>query len=229
MSELKKVAESQEKYYGDLFNQHGAGVDAVASGKQIYKDLRYKKLSKLFEEDDNFTVHDVGHGVGHYYEYLRLQFPEKKFVYSGSEITGSFVEHCKKEYPEMQFFHRDLAEKAFEDKYDYLVFGGTFYHKVDVNDEDFIKFTESILANAFKMANKGISFNFISEHVDYRYPDLFYGEIERVTRFVVKNLSRFFTIDHAYPLYEFTVCVYQESHIASQYTSEHFKKYFKIK
>lgn len=227
MSDLKKVAGTQEKYYGELLDRFGAGVDAVASGKQIYKDLRYKKLSQVLADDNDFTVHDVGFGVGHYYEYLKQQFPDKKFEYSGSEVTKGFVEHCDKAYPDDKFYHRDLAETSFDDKYDYLIFGGTFYHKVDTPDDEFTKFVEAILPNAFAMSKKGISFNFITEHVDFQYPDLYYGEIEKITRFVVNNLSRYFTIDHAYPLYEFTMCVYQEDYVKSLYPQEEFAKYYK--
>lgn len=227
MKSLNKIASIQEKYYGDLFNKFGAGVDAVASGKQVYKDLRYKKLSKVFEGDNNFSIHDVGFGVGHYYEYLKMSQPELEFTYSGSEVTKGFVEHCQQKYPSMEFFYRDIAAQAFEERYDYLIFGGTFYHKVDTLDKDFEVFIKKILNNAFQMANKGISFNFITDFVEYKYDDLYYAKISKISKFIVSNLSRYFTIDHAYPLYEFSVNVYKESFVSEIYPEEEYKKYFK--
>jgi hypothetical protein len=226
MDDLKKVAATQEKYYGDLLKTHGAGVDAVASAKQIYKDLRYKKLSKVFQGDNDFTLHDVGFGVGHYYEYVKQTQPDLQFTYSGSEVTKGFVEHCQKAYLGMDFFYRDLAAQAFPERYDYLIFGGTFYHKVDSADDAFELFYKSILTNAFQMSNKGIAFNFITDFVDYKYPDLYYARIADVTDFVVKNLSRYFTVDHCYPLYEFTVTVHTEQHIATLYPQDEFQKYY---
>lgn len=83
----KSIAQLQADYYGNLFEKHGPGVDAVASGQQVYKDLRYEKLSRLFCGDDLFSIHDVGFGIGHYYEYLKSRFPEKNIIYSGSEVT----------------------------------------------------------------------------------------------------------------------------------------------
>lgn len=228
MDSLKKVAFTQEKYCSDLLNKHGAGVDAVASGKQIYKNLCFKKLSKVFGGDNNFTLHDVGFGVGHYYEYLNGSLPDLAFTYSGSEVTKRFVEHCQKAYPDMDFFYRDLAFKVYPERYDYLIFGGTFYHKIDASDKEFEIFVENILKNAFQMANKGISFNFITDFVEYKCDELYYAEIARISEFVVKNLSRFFTIDHAYPLYEFTVCVFKEPFISNTYPDKDFAKYYKL-
>jgi hypothetical protein len=72
-----------------------------------------------------------------------------------------------------------------------------------------------------------VAFNFVTGCVDYRYDELFYGELPEIVDFVVKELSHFFTIDHGTPLYEYTVCVYHEDYIASQYTDEAFRKYFK--
>ena len=227
MSNFKKIAKSQEKYYGDLFDKHGTGVDAVASGKQIYKDLRFKKLSAIFEDDDNFSIHDVGFGVGHYLDYITKKYPRLHIDYSGSEVTKRFVGHCQDKYPDKQFYHRDLSSSSFNEKYDYLVFGGTFYHKVDCSDEEFEAFVFRILKNTFKMSNKGIAFNFITDFVDYKYPDLYYAKLDKISDFVVNNLSRYFKIDHGYPLYEFTVHVFQENHIKQQFEDDEFKKYFK--
>ena len=227
MTDLKKTTSEQAKYYGELFNQHGPSVDAVASGKQIYKNLRYKKLSRVFEEDDRITLHDVGFGLGHYFEFLKENLGDKEIVYSGSEVTKEFVDYCRKVYPKLKFYHRDLATKPYSDLYDYLIFGGTFYHIVDTPENDFLDFIESILENSFKMCKKGMSFNFISNFVDYKFQGLFYANIDHVTKFITEKLSRYFLIDHSYPLYEFTACVYKEEYVRSLFSEQEFLKYYK--
>lgn len=222
----EKVARTQKAYYGGLFHEHGPAVDAVASGKQIYKDLRYEKLSQVFHHDSELTLHDVGFGLGHYYEFLKTCFPHKKIYYSGSEVTPEFVAFCKERYPGCEFFERDLAEKAYDDRYDYLVFGGTFYHLVDTPKDEFAEYVKQMLSNAFKMCRRGISFNFITGFCEYFYDDLFYGNVDDVVSFVAKNLSRFFILDHGYPLYEFTMMVYKENYIEKLYPQPEFAKYF---
>lgn len=220
------IAAKQASYYSGLYEKHGAGVDAVASGKQIYKDLRHEKLAALFARDESCSVYDVGFGLAHFYEFLKTRYPEKAIRYSGSEVTPQFVEHCRKAYPECSFDLRDLGDGPLPVQYDYLVFGGTFYHLAGVSAVEFDEYVRQMLANAFTSAARGIAFNFITGYVEYRYDDLFYGELPQVVEFVANRLSRFFTIDHAIPLYEYTVCVYREDYIASWYSDEAFRKYF---
>jgi len=43
---LKKVSEGQSNYYQSLLEEHGKSVDAVASGDQIHKTFRHKKLAR---------------------------------------------------------------------------------------------------------------------------------------------------------------------------------------
>lgn len=226
-SKMKTIRRGQESYYDSLLEKHGISVDAVASGKQIYKDLRYAKLCQLFHHDAEFSLHDVGFGLGHLYEYMKQQWPEKKIDYSGSEVTPKFVDYCLERYPDSSFQLRDLAESVPSEQYDYLVFGGTFYHLIDSNPEDFWSYVKQMLTNAFACAKKGIAFNLITSYVDYQLDGLFYADIHSVTDFVAKDLSRYFQIHHNYPLYEYTVLVYKEDAIAQQFPQEEFLKYYK--
>lgn len=223
-----KISKAQENYYNTLLKAHGPSVDAVASGKQIYKELRYEKLCKIFERDTELTLHDVGCGLCHLLEYIKKTYPDKSVRYSGSEITSAFVDYCRKNYPANQFYHRDLAEKAFDDKHDYLVFGGAFYHLIGTTADEFNRYVKGMLENAFTMCNRGMAFNFITDYVEYRCEGLFYAKVPDIIDFVANRMSRFFSIDHAYPLYEYTVHVYKEAYIASHYRDESFHKYFKI-
>lgn len=225
-NECNGVVKKQASYYGGLYNEHGPGVNAVASGRQIYKDIRYQKLSAIFENETAFSIHDIGFGLGHFYEFLKKRYPQKSIDFSGSEVTPQFVDHCKSMYPECEFYFRDLAEKPFVEKYDYLVFGGTFYHLAGANEQEFVTFVQRMLLNGFSSALCGMSFNLITGFVDYRSDDLFYCEVPAIIDFCAKKLSRFFTIDHASPLYEYTISAYKEEYIAGQYADDAFQKYF---
>ena len=143
------VTNNQKKYYEGLLKIHGPGVKAVASGLQVYKDARYESLSKVFDNDNAFTIHDVGCGVGHYYEYIKDNFLDKDIAYSGTEITQHFVDICSEKYPNNKFFLRDLAKTPFESKYDYLIFGGTFYHLAESSPVEYFEFVKKMIKNGF--------------------------------------------------------------------------------
>jgi hypothetical protein len=224
---FKKISKTQIDYYENLFVKYGYSPESVGSENTVTKRIRYEKLSQMFLDDDNFSVHDIGHGLGHYYQYLQENFPGKKISYSGSEVCPQFTTFCQEHFPECSFYVRDLAEKAFPEKYDYIVFGGTFYHIENNQEDDWKCFIESIIKNAFISSSKAISFNFITEYCEYFKPGLFYCKVDYITNFVAKNLSRFFTIDHAYPLYEYTMTVYHQDPIKQRYPDQEFRRYYK--
>lgn len=222
------ITENQSLYYDDLFRKHGNSVDAVASGLQIFKDLRYEKLCGIFADDPDkeITVHDVGFGLCHLKKYFDEHQSGIKIVYSGSEVTPSFVTYAQEHFGG-EFYLRDLSEKSYPEKYDYLFFGGTFYHLAGAKPEEYMDYMLKTLANAFSMCNKGIAFNLITEFVDYQLDDLFYPDISELMRFLVKKISRFITISHNYPLFEHTVFVYHPEWVQKKFPDEAFKKYFR--
>jgi hypothetical protein len=50
----------------------------------------------------------------------------------------------------------------------------------------------------------------MSDHVDFRSDDLFYSDAGETLDFCRRELGRFVTLRHDYPLYEYTVYVYRQ-------------------
>lgn len=224
---FEQIRQAQADYYSDLLRLHGQGVDAVASGKQIYKDLRFERISRVFGDDSELTVHEIGCGLGHYHEFLKSRFPDRKIVYSGSEVTPDFVSACRAKFPDCAFFLRDLASEPCDETYDYIVLPGVFYHSAGGDAATFFEYCKTLLRQAFSMSRRGIAVNFITGFSDYFRDDLFYCDVGSLLAFVAQELSRFFVLDHAYPLYEFTLSVYAAGHIASRHREGEFARYFR--
>lgn len=227
MSEFDEIAKSQQAFYSTLYRQHGFSPEAVGSEVQSYKELRYEKLSKVFGTDANFTLHDIGMGLGHYYEFLKSNYLDRNIVYSGSDVVEDFVTFCRRQYPECEFHHRDVSRENTTATYDYVVLAGTFYHKETNTTEEWWSFVERMLQSAFWMANRGIAVNMNTQFCDYFRDELFYCDIPRLLDLVSSRMSRFFTIDHAYPLYEFTLCVYKPAIVRQAYPHSDFDKWFR--
>ncbi len=77
------------------------------------------------------------------------------------------------------------------------------------------------------MSKKGIAVNFISPFVDFYQENIYYADFFKLINFIRDDLSRFFTINHSYALFEFTVFIYRENYIKNKYSEKEFKKYFK--
>ena len=225
--ESSTVSSLQSDYYSALLKKYGDDdVKSVASGNPEAKYVRYRQLSGIFSQDASFTLHDVGFGLGHYYDFIKERFPEKAITYSGSEVTTEFVTHCREKYSGAEFLHRDLSSQPFEEAYDYFIFAGTFYHSAGASKAEFKDWLKCFLVNCFANTKRGMAFNLVTSYVEYQTDDLFYFDLGELLDFVVSDLSRFFEIHHASPLYEHTIYVYKQDYIASVNPESAFDKYF---
>lgn len=223
-----KTRPSQEKIYKELYEQHKGTPMAVSSESWNHKHTRFNMVCDILRNDDNITVHDVGMGIADMGAFIKNQFPEKNIQYSGTEILEEYVKEAEERFPASKFYTRDVAEQSFDDHYDYLLLSGVFHQRRDSPIRDWEKFSQQILKNAFKMCNKGIAFNFISPFVDFYQTQVYYANLPKLINFINDDLSRFFEIRHNYALFEFTVYVYKEEYIKTQYIQPEFQKYFKV-
>lgn len=222
-----KTKESQIEIYRKLFRDNKGTPMAVSSESIAHKILRFKQIAGVFDQDDNFTIHDVGMGIADFNKFLQNEFINKNIIYSGSEILEEYVQESKLRFPQNKFYLRDLAEESYSEKYDYLIMSGLFHQRRDSKIKDWEKFSQVIIKNAFDMCNKGIAFNFISPFVDYYQTQVYYCNLPKLINFINDELSRFFVIKHNYALYEFTLYVYKEEYIKLNHEQPEFSKYFK--
>ena len=192
-----------------------------------HKDLRYAKIAKIFQDDSDFSVHDVGAGVGHFYQYLKKHINHKRFTYSISEITKEYCDIAKQQYPEIEIQHRDILNEDVNETFDYVVLSGVFHQKGNAKHKEWIEYIEQLLAKSYAISKKGIAFNVLSPYADYYNPENFYGNLFEIQSFIVKRMSRFFKMDHSYPLFECTFYIYKKDFISKSYNSQNFQKYIK--
>ncbi|HRH70948.1 MAG: class I SAM-dependent methyltransferase [Flavobacteriales bacterium] len=217
----------QERIYKELFEKHKGTTMAVSSESPAHKRLRFGRITDIVAADNDFTIHDVGMGLADMYPFLKERFPEKRFVYSGTEILQEYVTASVERFPDLVFHHRDIADQAFADRYDYVVMSGVFHQRRGSSIRDWEAFAQNIIRNSFRMCRKGIAFNFISPFVDFYQTQVYYSNLPKLINFINDDLSRFFEIKHNYALFEFTVFVHTEEHVRSMYPEPEFAKYFK--
>ena len=224
---METIRKAQEQHYRQLFTEHAGTTMAVSSESAAHKKLRFDQIAKVFGDDARFSLHDVGMGLGAFGAYLRENFAERLIEYSGTEILPEFVQGAETEHPKSSFYLRDLTEGAGDDRYDYVVLSGVFHQRRSTPIPEWEEFSRLLLRNAWKMCRKGLAFNFISPFVDFYQTEVYYANLTRVIQFINEELSRFFVVNHSYALFEFTVLVYREPHVAARDSAPEFRKYFK--
>ena len=219
-----EISAQQAAYYGQLYATHGTSVDSLASGSLEYKRLRYEQLCDVIGNEMEFSLHDVGFGLGHLRKYISERFPDRVVKWSGSEVTRDFVDHPNNVgFPVVC---RDLSLQPANDQHDYVVLAGTFYHLAGAQHDQFMMFLEAMVTNCWAMCRRGLAFNVVTDAVEYRKDDLFYPDIGSIIG-LVRRLSRYFEIDHATPLYEYTVRVYREVAVSDAYFDAEYDKYLR--
>jgi hypothetical protein len=82
-----------------------------------------------------------------------------------------------------------------------------------------------ILRQSYELSTKGIAWNFLSQKAEYETKGNYYASVSNMINFVSNNLSRFFVIQHNYPLFEATMFAYHPKYIAEKYPQRQFNKY----
>lgn len=217
----------QNNVYQAMFDEHGYSVKSVGFVNEVYQNVRFQRLSNIFKDENNITLHEIGFGLGHFYKFLKDYYHDKNITYSGSEIMKDFYNQCKSLYPEINLYLRDISSEVCEDRYDYIVLNGVFNLKCDISKKDWEKHILNLLSKSFLMAKKGVVFSILTEFCDYYDKELYYCNTSKFFNYINDNLSRFFKYDQSYPLFESTFYIYKEDYIKTLYTQPEFNKYFK--
>ncbi len=192
------------KYYDQHCKKYGKSTEAIGWFSKKTQDLRFMILSLIGNINDK-TVLDIGCGQGDYYGYcLQNKFKPK---YKGIDISKQMIIHSHREYPESDFRQTDFMSPDFNEQHDYIIASGTFNNKM-TNQKYYLK---TAVTKMFQLANKGVSFNLLSEYAPERMKfqnDFFYYNPEQIAGMCFK-ITRYIEIRHSYLPNDFTVYMYK--------------------
>jgi hypothetical protein len=92
---------------------------------------------------------------------------------------------------------------------DYAVASGVFNVKQQAADDEWREYIWETVADLAVLGTRGFAFNALTSYsdADKRRPDLFYADPLEAFDRCKRTYSRFVTLLHDYPLYEFTLIV----------------------
>jgi len=203
-----KWAELQ-KFYKKSISEFGPVPKGVGWKDKESSDLRYHQLCRIFLESDiekGIDVADFGCGYGSLLRYLKDNKIKVK-RYMGYDICPEMIEQAKEIFPERKNCFSVSGKPHLSD---YLIASGTFTVRLDISNDVWESHIENTLIKLFANIRKGIAFNMLSTYVDWKSKEAFYGSPEYFFNFCKINLSRFVTLIHDYPLFEWTILVRKE-------------------
>jgi SAM-dependent methyltransferase len=170
--------------------------------------LRFRILCEVCDLRGR-SLHEVGAGAGHLLDYLR----EAGIAvdYSGSDLSPAMVEAARRLHPGARFELRDLLLEDPEPSYDVVLCSGLFHVCLGHGGEPWRRFVRETVRRMWALCRVAIAFNLMSDRVDYRVPELHYSNPGEMLEFCRRELGRFVTLRHDYPLHEYTVYVYRQA------------------
>lgn len=118
--------ELEKEFVIDFFTKrliHFKDSPEAVGWTKIGQLLRYEAVYKLINPDGKKLL-DFGCGKGDFYRFLK----EKgvNLTYTGIDINPSLIKLAKKNYPEINFYVKDIENEQLDEVFDYTVVIGVF-------------------------------------------------------------------------------------------------------
>lgn len=221
---LRSISERQRDLYQESLDKHGDSTRATHQNDPVTQHLRFERLVKEIEPFlPGHSIHDVGCGFGELGEYLTQR--EAGCKYSGIEIVSGMAEVGRARLG-VEIVVDDFIARDYERSYDFVVASGVFNIPGKVEPDEWNLYNQTMTKKMFALATKGIAFNGLTTFSDFRRDDLHYWDPTQVLSFCHSELSRFCILDHAYPLYEWTLTVFHQDFVRGAYPQDELTKYF---
>ena len=203
------ILDNVRRYYGEKVRTHGATARGVDWNSSDSQRLRFEQLLKLAGGGRRFSVNDYGCGYGALADYLRDE--GYSFRYRGFDISPQMIAEAGELHPateEVAFVGEERALGVA----DYTVASGIFNVKLQVPAVEWEAYVLETLGAIDGLSRRGFAFNLLTNYSDAEFmrPDLYYADPLFYFDLCKRKFSRFVSLLHDYPLYEFTLLVRKE-------------------
>ena len=207
---MESVTKRFKDHYESTFSKFGASSKGVDWGKDEDVVLRYENMLSVIREDvsSNVSILDVGCGYGGLLEFARKQ--GVSMHYTGIDVAENMVSYARNHFTECEFLIGDVLHYDFDQHFDYVVCNGILTQKLAATNREMDEFANALILKMFELCNSGIAYNIMSNKVNFMVENLYYRSPIEMLEFCLNNISTKVRIDHAYPIYEYTVYAYRD-------------------
>jgi SAM-dependent methyltransferase len=186
--------------YEGRFKDHGVDIRTVGWPSQEQQRQRFKVLLRDVEVRGK-SVLDVGCGFGDLVPFLE-QIAGDDFRYVGIDIVPQLVAAGAAKYGARNRAFRtgDFLGMSDLERFDIVVMSGALNFRIADN----LHYAHTMLRRLHDLSVEVTSVNFLSSYVDFQNPLHFHYVPEDMFRFA-RSLTRWVTLIHDYPLWEFTL------------------------
>jgi SAM-dependent methyltransferase len=209
---MTDALEGVRRLYENSLAVHGLTSKGVGWKDIASQLLRFEKLAQLFDERDTgrpISVNDLGCGYGAMFHYLAALPTVRLARYNGYDISDEMLRAAQDTVadPRADFMNSPKLTLSA----DYSFVSGTFNVKLKATDLEWTEYIKETLANLSAYSTRGFAFNLLTTYVDWKQENLFYADPFFFFDFCKRNFSRYVSLLHDYPLYEWTIIVRKDN------------------
>ena len=213
MSFVNEISHLLAEHYGRAFAMHGATPEGVDWGPDPADHLlRLDRMLAVLElggqQDTQPTLLDVGCGYGSLLDLIHER--GLSLAYTGIDVCPQMVEFAKSKHTNHEWLVGDLLSMETGRHFDYLICNGVLTQKLSASVRDMDLFLRLFVSKMFDLCNIGIAFNVMTTHVNFMAPNLYYRNPVELLGWCMSALTPKVRLDHAYPMYEYTVYLYRD-------------------
>lgn len=200
------ILDNVRQYYAEKLRTHGATPEGVDWNSLESQELRFEQLLRISDRMQAFSINDYGCGYGALNEYLTDR--GYSFQYRGFDISEEMIAKARELHNGLDHCEF-VADDSLLTSADYTIASGIFNVKLQNRHEEWKEYVLSTLHAIAGLSERGFAFNALTKYSDAECmrPDLFYADPFHFFDYCRRNFSRFVTLLHDYPLYEFTILV----------------------
>jgi SAM-dependent methyltransferase len=193
-------------YYEGKLRQHGATPAGVDWNSGESQQMRFAQLARLWGQEPSASIVDYGCGYGALASWLRGRGHTGPYL--GFDLSADMVAEAGRAAADLRDC-RFASVRAELAPADYAVASGVFNVKMDAPAARWRDYVVESIADLASLGRRGFAFNALTSYSDRgkQRADLYYADPLELFDHCARTYSRFVTLVHDYPLYEFTLLV----------------------
>jgi SAM-dependent methyltransferase len=205
MSSERLRGQARDYYEGKL-RAHGATPAGVDWNSVESQELRFALLANLWRDEADASILDYGCGYGALADYLRAR--GHRGAYTGYDVSEAMATTAHARMASLRACQVTARREELKPA-DFAVASGVFNVKQDADEDAWRAYIWETVADLAELGTRGFAFNALTSYsdLDKRRPDLYYADPLEAFDRCKRAYSRFVTLLHDYPLYEFTIIV----------------------
>jgi SAM-dependent methyltransferase len=199
---LQEVAE----YYSGKLVEHGVSPRGVDWNGEEGQRLRFTQLSKIIQQQQGFSINDLGCGYGALFDYLSNYWTD--FSYTGCDVSADMVLAAENRLGTKANAHFFVGSEPPEVA-DYGIASGIFNVRLGRSDDEWHEYLVATLDILDHTSRTGFAFNCLTSwsDTDKKRDYLYYANPAALFDLCKRRYSRHVALLHDYGLYEFTMLV----------------------